>query len=356
MDIIVQMTETSRARAVLLTCFLIALGLGAMVGCHATPQEPLASATQVEKPANIICIEVSCCVLFQNCNEFGQSPDGLFQVHCDASNPVRKAVVTCTASNTDASTPTISGWSFVSDSLTNPIVRAGPNITSVQWSGPIVVNGVIAVSGVVAGTAEFASVAIVVTPRDWSLKRAEIPPANDVTQTTMELNGRPLNQEWLGHGWQSAFYKNRGVFTVPADGPNEGLIIFEEIPIRALSDVAYDYRALQAGSYFESLQPTTGHCNKARVVSIIPDVMSHEGFVPTGPDSHVGVFNASIDSIGRRMTEGFLAFGGLSNVQDVALEVHRRAHNVSDAFDNTAANTFSISDDGLRSCDFNYHP
>ncbi len=315
-------------------------------GCQGQPE-----AATSQEVASIVCYPG-----LPGCDAIGQSPDGLFQLSCDSNSPVREGVVTCTASNTDGSTPSITGWSFDSDSLTSSIVRPPATATSAVWSGPIVVNGAIAVKGVVSGVSELAPVAIAVVPRDWSSKIAQIPPANDVTLTTIALDGRPASQEWLGHGWEGAIVRKRGSFTVPAGGPNEGLIIYDEIPILAGSDVAYDSRALQAGSYFASLQPTSGHCNKARVVSIIPDIKIHEGFVPTGPNSHVGVFDASIDSIGRRMTESLLAYGGLSAASDVVAEVGRRAHILSDSFDYSPANVFSISDDGLKSCDFNYHP
>lgn len=105
--------------------------------------------------------------------EIGQSPDGAFQLFCDSIAPVREAIVTCTASNTNGSTPTITGWIFTSPLLPSSIARPGIGGASVQWSGPLVASGVVTVTGVVIGTTEAASVSIDVVARDWSTKTAQ---------------------------------------------------------------------------------------------------------------------------------------------------------------------------------------
>lgn len=330
---------------------LIMLGLVAALfldGCQ-NPQE----APRAITPGAVVCFPG-----LPGCDVTSTSPDGAFTLSCTTGSLVREQTLTCTASNTNGSLAHVTGWTFTSDSIAVPIVRSPPGATTTQWTGPMVISGTIAASGVVAGTQETATIAIDVTPRDWSAKIAQHQPSNDVTFTTTDMkDGRPPDIKWLGHGWEDAALVGGSPFVVPSDGPNEGLAVYDDIPILAGSNVAYDYVALQAGSVFQSFQPTTGHCNQARVVSIIPDVKFHEGFSnPPDPDhSHAGVFLASVDSIGRRVTEGLLALNGRRTAAAVVLEVKNSAESVSRAFDDDLiANTFSVADDGSRSCDFNY--
>lgn len=284
----------------------------------------------------------------------GQSPDGLFQLSCDVIAPIREASVTCTASNTDGSAPAVSGWTFTSDSLTNPVVRPAATASSTQWSGPVVVSGTVSVAGTVAGTPEVASVAIVVQPRDWSAKLAQHQAARDVTAEN-RLTGHPISDTLLGRSWLgSRLQGGNPLFVV--GGPNDGLAVYDDIPILTAADVAYDGIALSVGSEFWQHQLTTGHCSQARVISIIPDIKLHEGFPPTNLDSHVAIFRASVDSIGARLTEGLLLQNGVRDPFDAASMIGALALQQSAAFDNDPIrNAFRVPDDGSSSCNFIYN-
>ena len=202
---------------------------------------------------------------------------------------VRGRSVSCKASVTPPGSASlaVTGWSFSSSGYPYTLTRSGVDDStyardSTLWSGPMFTSGRVTVSGKIGGVDQTASAAVLVTARPWNSGwldstrwiAKEVPhPYTDPPAADSELG---LNSQSALRDYLSSYLKVE-------QGPNQGLLAFARFPVKLYFEVSVHYAAMSVGSKFYDMQPrsaTGNYCSATTMVSSLPLVKKHEGFVP----------------------------------------------------------------------------
>lgn len=237
------------------------------------------------------------------------------------TGPVTRAeVISCTAAPTNpASTLTVSNWSFTSSASSFRVDRTA-NVGSHTWSGMLVLDGSIAVSGAVDGQPATTSAAVSVAPRDWTGKLA---PKDHTVPSPSLLPAEPDSFARLG--WTHMSVEVAPNITawdkvISDGGPNDQFEYMADIGGLAKTTSDVNTNALALGSEFynfqEKKQKTISgvtYCAQAFVIQFIPLDQAHEGTAPDlYPNSHSGIFRRHVDSVAGPRFERFAGPFGLA--------------------------------------------
>ena len=160
--------------------------------------------------------------------EYGAAGIGL---DCGATGTLfmRGNDISCTAVKSGTGgTLAVTGWSFTNPTLGINIVRGGGS-TALSWSGPIVVEGTIQVSGTIGGSPSTATVAVQVIPRNWTMSLAKtinVIPPRDPAYSLHEIPSG-VNGQFCVTASHLGIKQGQDVlnsFVTIADGTNTGLV------------------------------------------------------------------------------------------------------------------------------------
>ena len=216
---------------------------------------------------------------------FRETPDVVPELHldCSPSTVERGEPVSCRArTEPEGGAMQITGWQFApADPSFGPVDRPEFDVAKQDWSGPMVIGGVVRVTAVVAGVSQTTSAEISVDPRNWVHKPI-------VPQVTVNrpgsLKDRPKKDEDLGSAGFDV------VMAAPLvaieDGPNMGFWYFTDIPATVNVTIEINTAALAVGSEFWKVQDLpriggvviigTRSCTRDDVVPLVPLVEAHE--------------------------------------------------------------------------------
>jgi len=216
------------------------------------------------------------------------------EVVCTGSGAPRGSSVSCEARPQPAGqTLVVTGWTFTS-TAGDVVTRQTSDVT---WTGQLVVDGRIDVTGTVAGHPASGSASVTVTARDWTQKTVNHRVEED---TVRKLPTHPAQPADLGtHEPFAQAYLPPNAHPQIQSGPNEGMFYFTEVPVEALSRIRINRVALSTNSDFYNLQPknaSPGKCKRSDVVPFLPLVEDHEGL--TLSRHHTPVYSA-MNSIAR---------------------------------------------------------
>lgn len=229
------------------------------------------------------------------------------EVVCTPSSVQRTQTISCEARSSNPSlTVQVSGWDFVGGR--NNIIDIQTPSTSTTWAGPLVTSGVVSVVGTLSnGARGTTSQSVTATARSWGSMQARIALVEQNPTTLLPLHPTRLGELGvtalpLGGTW----IEDTDYATVPAGGPNAGVLYVTNIPINVQPTVHVNRAALSVGSDFYNLQRNQGSgpwCGKPDVVPFVPVVERHEG-LNWEPNSHTGMYRAKLWNIGGPRTEG----------------------------------------------------
>lgn len=201
-----------------------------------------------------------------------QSPQKAVRLTCDVATPTRAATVRCTAAaEPSGSSLSISQWSFSPDSTNLGFVTG--DVTSIEWSGPIVASGYVVVEALVAGEAKTDSVHLTVTPRTWS---GGIP--DSIVDIPTTFSADPDSASQLGQTEFDIDLPASIVKQVPS-GPNKDYHYLSSVPTY-LALIAINTPAMTPGSAFYNRHPISAgqYCARSFVSQSLPGLVRvHEG-------------------------------------------------------------------------------
>lgn len=298
--------------------------------------------------------------------EYGAAGIGL---DCGATGTlfIRGNDISCTAVKSGTGgTLAVTGWSFTNPTLGINIVRGGGS-TALSWSGPIVVEGTIQVSGTIGGSPSTATVAVQVIPRNWTMSLAKtinvIPPSDpaySLPEIPSGFNGQfGVTASHLGIKQGQDFLNS---FVTIADGPNTGLVYFASIPAEVTHSIQINTVAMSTGSAFYNMQePTTRviggrtFCSRDFLTRTLPPLVeAHEG-TTAQKKSHVGIFQSKAEELARREFEKLVILDPLNGFKQqfdsVSEVINAAATADSKAMDTDSRNNLNL---GSVPCEFHY--
>jgi hypothetical protein len=244
-------------------------------------------------------------------------PGASIDVVCTPGAPVRGAEISCEASASGGGALTITDWRFISAS--GEMVVREQQVGMTTWSGQLVADGVVEVTGTVDGQAASGSAAVSVTPRDWTNKAV---PSEHSAPGQGPLDPHPTRMEGQLGKSELGLQRRQGVENphvelVGDGGPNDGFFYLTDVPFYTQTLAYVNYDALQSGSDFFNLQyaqdTTIGGvrwCGQPFVTGVVPLIEAHEGVTPASqPNSHIGIFARHVQDVTGPQVEPIVGFG-----------------------------------------------
>ena len=269
------------------------------------------------------------------------------EVVCTGSGSTRGSTVPCEARPQPSDQAlVVTGWTFTS--ATGDVVTRS---TSDQtWTGQLVVDGRIDVTGTVAGHAAMGSTSVTVTARDWGSKTVRD------NLTTPGPDGLPIRP--------TAFEGQLGVTSlhlrvrqdlsnyaalIADGGPNNGFWYMTDIPFETFDTARVNYPPMTQGSDWYLIQYPKdrrvggiAYCGQPRVLTLRPLVEAHEGTAPANqPNSHVGIFINDVERDARVKPERLA--GANPDPEPTRAEIETTAFNDSKAMDTDSRNNINSS-------------
>jgi hypothetical protein len=261
-------------------------------------------------------------------------------------------VISCEAQpESPGATLLVTGWTF-SDEAGDVVARDDASGAQTTWSGQLVVNGTIVVTGTVNGQAATGVANVTVTPRDWSTKAAR------KNRTTPGADGLPLRPTSFHGQLGSAELSMRVrldvqnyVAVIQDGGPNNEFMYMTDIPYETVTVARVNYPAMTVGSdwyriQYERDKTVRGirYCGQPRVLTLVPLVEAHEGTEPDNqPNSHIGIYERDVDRDSRIQAERLAGPSSTLNPNPPLLQIHNAAAADAAAMDSDSRNNINSS-------------
>ncbi len=276
------------------------------------------------------------------------------EVLCTGS-VLRGATVSCEARPLPSTaTLAVTGWTFISTA--NDTVIRTTDVSAQTWTGQLVTDGRIDVTGTVAGHSARGTANVMVTSRDWSARTAR---SNHSTPGADGLPIHPQGDSMLGQSDLDIRLRadvGNYAAVITDGGPNDRFTYMTDIPYETFTVARVNYPAMTQGSDWYLLQYPrdrkiggTTYCGQSRVLTLSPLVEAHEGTDPANqPDSHVGIYINDVTRDARVLAEALA--GSNPNPEPTRVQIHNTASADSKAMDNDSRNNMSLP------CVFKYFP
>jgi hypothetical protein len=291
---------------------------------------------------------VSYLVLFR---EFDTDLNAGIDVACAGSGAPRGGTLSCQAAPHVPTDPlVVTGWTFTSDA--NDVVpREGAGVSDPIWTGQLVVNGQIVVTGTVGGQAATGTASVTVTPRDWSARTVRgnhsTPGAGILPIHPTGFKGQ-LGSSELSMGVRQDL--GNYAATIMDGGPNHAFTYLTDIPFETFTVAYVNYPAMVQGSDWYLIQESrdrriggVDYCGQPRVLTLPALVEAHEGTDPANqPNSHVGIYINDVTRDSRVQTEALAAPSDKFQITPTLVQIDSAAKADAAAMDNDSRNNIVL--------------
>jgi hypothetical protein len=238
-------------------------------------------------------------------------------VNCTPNPVVRGGTITCTATTSGSSQPTVTDWRFKSASLLSDITET---TSATQWQGPLVTPGFVIVNGTINGAGKSDTVAVTVTPRNWSADTVDylFLPNEPIPGPLMDPPTRIGDLGAAHHSYDISTFQGSQIGRVTS-GPNANVLYWLRPPGRVRTAIWIRTDLLVVNSWFYNKQHGGGQwCPASAVPGLLPHAHSHEG-TSIQAGSHARVYH---DSAQARVPGAAEAMVVLSDSVELVLSTH----------------------------------